>query len=59
MKIAPNFTISDKDDTSIAVLLAQISTGLKYIISVVEDFNYSTIMRVSLAWGYMYYELLK
>ena len=29
MKIAPNFTISDKDDTSIAVLLAQISTGLK------------------------------
>ena len=59
IKIAPNFTISDKYDTSIAILFVQISTGLKYVISEVEDYTYPTITSVSLTWKYIYYELLK
>ena len=41
------------------IFLSAEKAGLKYVISEVEDYTYPTITSVSLAWEYIYYELLK
>jgi sugar phosphate isomerase/epimerase len=41
------------------IFLSAEKAGLKYVISEVEDYNYSPIISVDLAWQYIYYELLK
>ncbi|ARV15664.1 hypothetical protein [Polaribacter sp. SA4-12] len=41
------------------IFLSAEKAGLKYVIAEVEDYNYPTITSVGLAWGYLYYQLLK
>ena len=41
------------------IFLSAEKAGLKYVIAEVEDYMYPTITSVSLAWEYIYYELLK
>jgi len=41
------------------IFLSAEKAGLKYVIAEVEDYTYPTITSVSLAWEYLYHQLLK